>query len=123
MELGVIRYPAIAAGHVEHDGTVRDREDEGSNPSPPINFEFKIADFGPHPWPPGHSRGTAGAQIRGEPRKRLRSLSRWSADLHLADSDLVAAHSCISVDARVRTVRLPARKPNLVESCKAEHPR
>jgi hypothetical protein len=26
-------------------------------------------------------------------------------------------------DARVRTVRLPARKPNLVESCKAEHPR
>jgi hypothetical protein len=41
---------------------------------------------------------------------RLRSLSRWSADLHLDDSDLVAAHSCISVDATVRTVRHPVRK-------------
>jgi len=30
---------------------------------------------------------------------RLRSLSRWSADLNSDDSDLVAAHSCISVDA------------------------
>src|ERR1700694_5709146 len=41
---------------------------------------------------------------------RLRSLSRSSADLNLDESDLVAALSCISVDATVRTVRHPVRK-------------
>jgi hypothetical protein len=41
---------------------------------------------------------------------RLRSSSRWSADLNLDDRDLVRAHSHISVDATVRTVRHPVRK-------------
>ena len=41
---------------------------------------------------------------------RLRSVSRWSADLNLDDRDLVRADSYISVDATVRTVRHPVRK-------------
>ena len=38
--------------------TVRDREAPGSNPGPPTNFEFKIADSGRFSESPGHSRGT-----------------------------------------------------------------
>ena len=38
--------------------TVRDREAPGSNPGPPTNFEFKIADSGRFPESPGHSRVT-----------------------------------------------------------------
>jgi len=41
---------------------------------------------------------------------RRQSLSRWSANLNLDDRDLVRAHSHISVDATVRTVRHPVRK-------------
>jgi hypothetical protein len=37
-------------------------------------------------------------------------LSRWSADLNSDDRDLVRAHSHISIDATVRTVRHPVRK-------------
>src|SRR6266852_516414 len=38
--------------------TVLDREAPGSNPGPPTNFEFEIADSGRHPQSAGHSRGT-----------------------------------------------------------------
>jgi hypothetical protein len=86
--------------------TVRDREAPGSNPGPPTNFEFKIADFGRHPQWTGHSRGTDSLETRNEAAK----LSRWAADLNLDDMDLVRAYSYISGDATVRTVRHPVRK-------------
>ena len=41
---------------------------------------------------------------------RLRSLSQWLADLNLDGRDVVRAHSYISVDATVRTLRHPVRK-------------
>ncbi len=52
--------------------SVRDREDEGSNPSPPIIFEFEIAEFGRHPQSPVHSRCTD----PWEPRKRAGEVCR-----------------------------------------------
>ncbi len=44
-------------------GTVRDREAPGSNPGPPTNFEFKIADFGRHRKTVGRREVTAVSQI------------------------------------------------------------
>jgi hypothetical protein len=38
--------------------TVRDREDEGSNPSPPTIFVFKIGDLEARLEPSAHSRIT-----------------------------------------------------------------
>ena len=38
--------------------TVRDREAPGSNPGPPTNCEFKIADFSVSPEPGDHSHVT-----------------------------------------------------------------
>jgi hypothetical protein len=57
-------------GHVT--APVRDREAPGSNPGPPTNFEFKIADFRSHPQSPGHSRGTDSLESRGDPADLVR---------------------------------------------------
>ena len=43
--------------------TVRDREAPGSNPGPPTNFEFKIADFGRRRKSVGRRKVTAVSQI------------------------------------------------------------
>src|ERR1035437_4109228 len=53
--------------------TVRDREAPGSNPGPPTNFEFKIADFARRRKSVGRREVTAVSQIflelgRGRPR-------------------------------------------------------
>jgi hypothetical protein len=57
--------------------TVRDREAPGSNPGPPTNFEFKIADFGRRRKTGGHSRVTDFFELG---RGRLRSSGLRTVD-------------------------------------------
>src|ERR1035437_1360867 len=53
------RHQAALGGHGRTaTKTVRDREDEGSNPSPPTIFVFEIVDFGGCLQSAGHRRVT-----------------------------------------------------------------
>jgi hypothetical protein len=71
------RVVAEPAGHAGHSTkTVRDRQAPGSNPGPPTNFEFKIADFGRRRKTQGHSRVTdfLGTRPRQTPFSGLRTV-------------------------------------------------
>ncbi len=76
--------------------SVRDREAPGSNPGPPTNFEFKIADFGRRRKTVGSREVTAVSQIFlevGQDRPRSSGL-RPSIDLAhgYRTADISAAH-------------------------------
>ena len=113
---GPPRTPEDMRGHTIK--TVRDREDEGSNPSPPTIFVFKIGDFRITPECAARSRITISY---GATKPRL-VIGVDLMQFEIVGQRPLANQRPEPADARNTTVRLPSRQPNLGESCKAEPP-
>ena len=85
-------------------GTVRPRV---QIPGPRPVFELRILNFA---VVTAARRSQGGHRFSENFASKVAKWSRWSADLNSADSDLVGAHGCISVDAFGKTVRHLVRK-------------
>jgi len=86
---------------------VRDREAEGSNPSPPTIFVFKIGDFRVSLWSQRH---TAGSQFPTEQPNRGRVNAGVVGQREIAGQRPVAMQRPKPADAQGRTVRHAERR-------------